>query len=523
MKNLRSIPEYLARCWRSCAHHAGHAVTALVVASVVGILHHAHYLVWLDSMMLQLVGSVHPKAFAQRGANVVPPEVLLLSRELYETAFDQRSPLDRTKVAELLSKLPLDEPRRPSTVVLDIDLSNNGQDPGQTVLDQALEAMVAHGINLVLPVPSPVRTLKAVQHKSHWINEACGWAARAKAGGKTPGSVTFASPELEVHGGLVLQYRESDLTLGVAAHRPKLVRKTGDEGGLDNDVCSRSAGEIETLVTLDAEDRARHLTTLGGHDSGLQPFNASYFGIVKTHLHVFNGLGPTAQSTIDGIDLSNRTVFVGGTYDDKDRFRTPLDPDGLPVEGVTLHAATYYSMIDPVSVEEGFLTLLADVVIGLAVGTLFSMGWDRHHEALRHRREHKDWHGYWYPKLTLLALLAVAAAIAVGLVAFAAHCLYPFNIWISPGPVVLGMFIKLVLTSRHEDLGHSQAPGDAPHHMPVSDIPKPAQWIDRAIIALVVGANAAMILSHHPFSRHDKAHLEHGAERDVQIHPGASR
>lgn len=495
----------------------------MVVASIVGILHHAHYLVWLDSMMLQLVGSVTPKAFAQRGANVVPPEVLLLSRELYETAFDQRSPLDRAKVADLLSKLPLDDSKRPSTVVLDIDLSNNGQDPGQHALDRVLKAMVEQGINLVFPLPPPVQTLKAVQHKSHWISEACRWQTQVKAGGKMPGSVIFATPELEVHGGLVLQYRQSDLDLGVAALRPKLVRKIGDEGSLDYDICNRSASEIETLVTLDAEDRARHLTSLGGDNSGLRPFNSSYFGIVKAHLHVFNELGPTAQSVIDGIDLSNRTVFVGGSYDDKDRFRTPLDPDGLPVEGVTLHAATYYSMIDPVSVEEGFLTLLLDVAIGFVVGMLFLKGWNLHHKALRHRREYKDWHGYWYPKLTLLALLAGAAAIAVGLVAFAAHWLYPYNIWISPGPIVLGMFVKLLLTSRYNDSGHSQAHGDAPHYMPVSDIPKPAQWIDRAIIALVVGINVAMILAHQRHLQHDKAPLEHRAERDLKIHPGVSQ
>jgi hypothetical protein len=500
----------LLRIWSALRHDfASHARAALVVASVVGLLHHMGYLAWLDAMMLQIVGRAQPGAVAQRRANVEPPAVLLLSRTLYESEFQQRSPLDRRKVAHILAQVPLAAAARPSALVLDLDLSDNGSDDGQSVLDEVLRALSVAGVRLVLPLPSPAETRSVIEAKVNWMAQFCSWRAPA-AVGQAARWIRFANTELQVHGGRVLQFNPTELTLGVAAHSPKVAR-AGSLQLSAVDVCERSRPQLELLVTAHVPEAERRLTNLGGTAAELRPFNVSYFAQAAAHIHAIDALGDTPRRVIGATPLAGRVLFIGGSYDDRDRFLTPLDPEGLPVEGVTLHAATYFSMLDPVTVEAGLLAWLIDVGIGIALGYLFHAGWSLHHRARHLRDTRPGWLGYWAPKGSLVGMFALVGALAVLLVWVAATWLYPSNLWISPGPIVLGMFVKLLLTSQHGD-----------HHDSCRGLPAQAKWVDLALIAAVVVANLIFIAIHSHSPDHAERLFEPARELAIPPRQGAS-
>jgi hypothetical protein len=283
------------------------------------------------------------------------------------------------------------------------------------------------------------------------------------------GRVVFASPVLRSTGGRVLQYSTSDLSLGIAATRPKTL----------NDVCQRSDAELQLLVQLATAEATRNLTAAAPRFPKARPLNAAFFTGLQQHVHELASVA-ALPSAADGkpLSLAGRVVFLGGSYDLRDRFDTALEPDGQPTERVTLHAAVYYSAMHPVTVEQGFGALGLDIVLGILMGYLFTAAWGRY--AAMHRGS--SWNGYLLPRAVYLAIVLGAFGLAVVLVWAAAGIFLPRNLWVSPGPVVIGVCAKLMLSHG------AHAHGEEALHA--------SRWLGRAVVAALVLVNIAMIIAH---------------------------
>lgn len=455
--------------WSAFIHHLQ---LALLVASIVGLLHHAGTLGWLDALMLRLSGSVHAQSVQPPGPNAVPPAVFLIGEDLYEAEFGQRAPLDRHRLAKLFRALPTDPAQRPATVVVDLDLSPVAGDvAAQEELDRALQHLVASDIRLVLPLPIPVRTTALRQLKIDWMQRLCQWRSEAQP---SAGGVRLANTEMITHAAQALQFDPAALTLGVAATWPKHF----------DDVCQFSAAQQRAILSSNLP--AHVLRIHHSLRQAREPYNARYFGGADDHTHLITSLDQLPRTeTQQPVSVAGRVLFIGGAYEGRDRFHTPLEPSGQSVEGVALHAATFYSMLHPIHVEQGFIALGLDIIAGIGLGYLFAWSWGCHSRSQMHCYQHGGWRGYAGPKVMLVMNFSLAAALVVLLVWGAATWAYPHNWWVSPGPMVLGMFTKFLLTSRHNNHAQTNAA-----------LPAAARWIDRLVFTGLVLTNLGVIVMH---------------------------
>ena len=188
---------------------------------------------------------------------------------------------------------------------------------------------------------------------------------------------------------------------------------------------------------------------------------------------------------------------LGGSYDPRDRFSVPLAPDGKPMDGVELHAATFYSALHPVTPGNELLAWVADVALGFAFGWAFQLLW----AGQARGAGWAGWRGYFVPKLVLVFNLGAAALLAWSAVMMAAYWFYPNNYWISPGPVVLGVFAKLLLTALHRGGDHASGHG-SPTAQPAQTSSVLAshaarERLDWGFVLALVLACIVTILRHH--------------------------
>jgi hypothetical protein len=444
-----------------------HMSVAVVVASIVGLLHHSGKLEWLDSTLLRIAASNAGAVSSRPIADGQAPEVLLIGGALFEQAFGERSPLGRESMALLTQSIRTHPGGPPATVVFDLDLSVSiGDADGQRALDGELKSLVESGAHVVLPVPGPAHTPAALDAKINWVHRACSW------GPVTPGSiarVVFASPHLRSSGGRLLQYSERDLSLGIAAARPSRFE----------DFCTLSEAEQRIRLQFVTSAQVPELFAAISKFPRTRPLNAEFFRGLDSRVHQLQSLSALPWGS-DGqsLTLAGRTVFIGGAFDIRDRIQTALEPDGQATEGVTLHAAVYYSALNPVTVEQGFGAFALDIAVGVVMGYVFAAAWRRYDAPpAKH-----GWAAYTQRKLILLGIPLLGIFLVVFLIWVASGYLYPANLWVSPGPVILGVFAKLLLARGH--------------HAATRELPSGSQWLSRALIASVVVANAAVILSH---------------------------
>ena len=469
--------------WRQLGPHLHHLQVALAVASIVGLLHAFGYLGWLDATMLRLAGAEGAAAVRSTAPHGMP-ELLLVDESMFERDFEQRSPLDRAKLERLLRGLLGDPAQTPKVLVIDVDISDNGQDAAQALLDATLSRAVRSGLHLVLAVPPSVSSPAAVARKGNWMrsmrDQAC---ARDATSSALPGSLTFASALVTTHSDVVLQYARDELTLGTAAR--SLVRMP-----------PRACGQADTVLDALLGTSNGRLKPIGA----LMPFNAHFFGAIAGQTRRLKSLEAALTPSATAkppISLADKVVFLGGSYDPRDRFRVPLAHDGKPMDGVEVHAATFYSALHPVTPGNELLAWAIDVALGFACGWAFQLLWTGQTRGAGWA----GWGGYFVPKLVLIFNLAAAALLAWIAVMVAAHWFYPNNYWISPGPVVLGVFAKLLLTALHRGGDHAGEHG-SPTVQPAENTIVLAstavrERLDWCFVLALVFACIVTILRHH--------------------------
>ncbi len=450
-----------------------HLKVALLVASAVTLLHGWGALGWLDAVMLNAVGGA-PEWLADKPATDDLPVVLMVGSTLYEREFRQASPLDRSKLAQLIRQIPRGTDAGPTLLVIDIDLSPTPGDDAhrraQQELDHALRDIVDAGTRLLLVLPARVTTDELQQLKFSWLKGICAWNDPGK-----PGKVAFALSEVPEHFGRVLQYAPGRLTLGSLAadfSRAEVFcrRVLGDpaDSGLGRWGAAYVSALFDARVFNDLVRPGR-----------LQSFNAHFFRSIDERLVVAETLDGTLKAT-DGtpLNLARRTLFLGGGYDEKDRFLTPLDPAGSKVEGVVVHAATFYSTTHPVRVSEGFPAFALDVVLGLLVGYLFACTWGWYRRAGQAAAHTFTASGYCAVRGLFVLNVGLLVALIAVCMTLATSYLYPYNLWVNPGPIILGVFVKFLLATRADGASHHAAGG--------THSPGWQRWLDRTALGCII-------------------------------------
>lgn len=384
--------------------HKFHLIPALVLASGLFVIEQHHYLNWIDAAMLQVSQRYSPVP-AMASVTETGPVVLAISDVLYESEFNQTSPLERARLATILRQLLESRPR---VLAVDLDLSPAPvPDAGQAALDDLL--LTARNkfpdTRLIVITPFPSVSPQVRQQKAAWMRRMCDEAA-----------LIFALPTLLLQQGTVLKYEKAPALepLGILA------------AGQGRGVCKAlgSSGDI------DLPDEAQ--TATAHASASLRPINYRYFdGAAPVVLD--KALLPGSVGDL----IAQKTVFLGGAYGQSDLHATPHGD----VPGVLIHAAIAYSEQHPVGVLPHVVGFGVDIFLGVCCGLLFSLSWGCYFRAKASATTSE--HAVFWLGLNLMLMLAGLLAVTL-----AASWLIHRGWWLNPAPMILGMFLDTLLAKE---------------------------------------------------------------------------
>lgn len=368
---------------------------SLVLASATFILAQEGLLDFTDYLTLSMTNLGDAEVKVDSNANSKAAKVILLTDLSYESDFNQSSPLDRKKLAEMFKNIL---ERKPRVMAVDLDISPREQKAeGQNNLDNLLkDKKNKYETKIILITPMPVLSEKMVKAKAAWMKELC------------DAGVTFAYPDVHSHLGAVTKYMKSAWTLGNEAHLAN-----GDDA--HNNVCNRLLKSKEdTFLRKNGENRY----SLFDRDD-LFSINARSYQNTKVIL-VFD-LKNTDWNQIENCDV----VFVGGSYGVGDEYNTPSQKH---TAGVIIHAATFYTQGNRVVNTWLWVGYLIDIIIGVMCGALFQYV----HKKCGSTRNVRS----------LISNFILLFGLMVALLWVAQYYLLQ-NLWIQPGPMLVGMYLTV--------------------------------------------------------------------------------
>lgn len=458
-------------------HHVG---VAAIVALVVLQIEHAGGLNWLENATLRVAATMQRGAVPAAEpvpANAEDARVLVLSAVLYESKFHQTSPLNRPNLAALLKTIAEASPK---ALVVDLDLAPVADAAGNDdPLDKQLLDFPKHGTTLILATPFPVHTEEAFKRRYAWMSKLCA------------AGVIFADACLPVTQGINLRYFKGHNTLGDLAYAtlfpPAEAKQNGehDAPSLPKPCALVKEGEA-FAVFLDAEHGGAKEHQAAAHFAEQVHLDAAT--LRRTHA----GVQPLDHLALPpGLDLKGKTVFLGGAYDNADRFQTVIAPEPLP--GVVVHAAAYNAARHNPDRITTAQALMVDILIGTLVGMLFHYTWARYNgagqqlERVAHGEGRKAG-AYVVARLWLVINFALVVLIVWSILGLSATLL-DRHWWSNPAPVVVGIFVKSLLGSRSHLLAADAGHGHTSHHASAHGDHHAPQWLvlsDLALVALLL-------------------------------------
>jgi len=443
-----------------CGLHAWihHGLVAIFLASLCVIFYKQEWLSGLDSLLLQ-AGQGHVMgsgAAAVDGDREDVPVVVMLSQGYYQAEFGLLSPLDREKLHGVLNAI-IDE--RPDALAIDLDISpwlqaspvegkatTGNVHPYQPKVDALLREATQTGGEgseetmdtiLVSPLPlKPIRETSLFARKLEWLQAMCGHGIR------------IGNAEISERFGIVTRYpllREGQpANIGRLAHAVR----NGDKAARSLDGCSRSTPfdilARNDLTSGEPEHRSiwqdvgvylkKAKKALKGEDlahKSARPINTNAYHLMDTRV-LDSSSDLAALSGLEG-----RVVFLGGQYDERDKYLVPGIED--PIAGVKIHAAEYYSHLEPVA-EKHALAYLLEIGIGVILGFVFGITWTIHHWV----RLNSDG-GLQFSFVWMLINLAIFGLVILVAIASSGMMLNN-NLWLSPAPLLIGVFAKNYIT-----------------------------------------------------------------------------
>ena len=375
-----------------------------------------------------------------------PPLVLTISKSLYEAEFENTSPLDREKLTKLLvpSTAAL-----PDVLVLDLDLSPAMKgEPSQAAkdLDARLDAL-AKSTRIVLVTPSFEGTPELTAAQTNWMADRC----RGTEDGSK--QLYFGLPVLPNESGVILRHPKLYPSIGNVARW--VTQYEFAAGGRTLPTSGHGVPNPDQLCTFfRANGRLRDLRQYFwdvGKKSRSDPIDFRWRGDNVKEL-VALGLPP---------EVGKRVVFLGGSYDDRDRHPTGIGPQ----DGVVIHAAVFASSTHPAS---HALAALIEIGLGVALGFIFAALWRirmraiaKYHTQLYLERALPSLVQWLIASGWLAAMFVVGFAATIGLLLSSSEFM-GIGYWLNPVPMVIGMSLDGYFVSRQspatEPIGHDAGP-----------------------------------------------------------------
>jgi len=441
-------------------HNAHHLLMAAVIASCTLLVEMSGSLDWLDAVTLRLTSSYNSQDTSNSATDISVstaeelPTTLLINDQVFESYFLQSSPLRREKLALLINRI---SEQHPKLLAIDIDLAPGADDPfgnspAQMELDRQLDlaarsrcaAADGHGddrCKIVLTLPIPVASEPLKQLQFDWIK------ARCAAG------IEFASASLLSHQGTIIRQSADTPNLGnvsawwfkqeAVEHAPQHAHS--EHPSYDyfckNASLYKSGKDFFSLVKLNS---------IANGDSKTVPLNTHYFSLAADNniqlQEGVNGVEPLIPAIPNA---SQRAIFLGGSYGVTDKFDTALGK----FDGVSIHAASFYGNLKGVANASHVFAWGLDILIGLFLGIVFQALWVKYNEATDSQKTSEPISlstravKYLFAKLWLLGIFALLALLAI-IFMYSASTLLSNGLWLNPGPIVIGMFLDSLLSSR---------------------------------------------------------------------------
>lgn len=471
MNRLHDLIELISHQWRSPFHWGHHAIVATVIALSLLLFQHNGWLKWLDVATFRLAAAWHLNDRSSQFLPARAPLVVDIDTAAYETAFGAISPLRRERVAELVEAV---HAAGAVSLAVDIDLSPNPANQealGQERLDQLL-ADIAKSMPVVLVVPLNPGT-QAVRHmRFEWVRKMC------KAG------VGFGISDLVLHQGVISRRANSAANLG-AVLAEKL--KSNGMGGnahvqrLVPDVCELARTSLEGEQFFDGISTRSAWANDPGRPQ--YPLNLEYLKFIHSIVPRYTEDHWEAGGKL----IAGRPVFLGGSWGNDDVFLTPVGN----FAGVSIHAATLYSVQNEVRPFNEGIAVLLDVVFGVMLGFVFTVMWTIYANASRaiHGRctAATGWAGciaaYCGARLVLVVNLLIPPLLLVLFIALSGS-LISYGLWLNPGPIVVGMFLHALLIAKSTE--HAEPENWTDFYRQHPDIPLQIAFVLFVLISVLI-------------------------------------
>lgn len=449
-------------------HLLHHVIGASLIAALMLVLEGFHVLEWLDAAMLR--ASAEQGQLLERGKDpgaAYRPGIIEIDQPAFEQVFDEREPLERTRLEQLLASAAA---RGSKVLAIDLDLAPavyEQHKDGERPLDRLLDQLAANGRQLVLILPEQsdrnanlpwirARCAAGIHFASPQIRERMGAVTRIELKSPVLAAVAFelahGADEQEQQQPMPAALSEQKEGLALAGRVCQLARRTDSEKEL-------ARWAFEPVIQGDAKDAAeQNAVTAPFHPAAVAP---PFLNPTRMRVQLIDGQAGVAANA-----LRKNVVYIGSTYDVRDRYTTAEGEQA----GLHLHAAAHTSLGIGTADVNKYAVFVADIVIGVLLGCLFGGLWTlygRAELAIDKRMEDHDFSRLhrlgtlfeFYGIRLMLALVWASPFVIGALAIYLSRGLLEQGWWVNPGPLIAGMFLHAMSLRDEAHHPHEEVPG----------------------------------------------------------------
>ena len=449
-------------------HLLHHVIGATLIAALMLALEGFHVLEWLDAAMLR--ASAEQGQLLERGKDpgaAYRPGIIEIDQPAFEQVFDEREPLERARLQQLLANVAQ---RGARVLAIDLDLAPAVYEqhaPGARPLDQLLDQLAADGHQLVLILPEQsdrnanlpwirARCAAGVHFASPQIRERMGAVTRIELKSPVLAAVAFelahGMQQQEQNQPMPAALSEQKQVLALANRVCELAQRTGSEKEL-----ARRA--FEPVIDGDARDAAeQNAVTAPFHPAAMAP---AFLDPTRVRVRLLDDKAGVAADA-----PRKQVLYIGASYDVRDRYTTAEGEQA----GLHLHAAAHTSLGIGTADVNKYVVFAADIVIGVLLGCLFGGLWTlygraelaidkRMAAAEMSRLQQMGTLAEFYGIRVMLVLVWASPFVIGALAIYASRGLLEQGWWVNPGPLIVGMFLHAMSLRDEAHHPHEEVPG----------------------------------------------------------------
>ncbi|MCW8896059.1 CHASE2 domain-containing protein [Sulfurimonas sp.] len=364
------------------------------------------YFDMLHSAMLRNISSTYDESTPVY-SNHSDSVVILISNKTFEKEFNSKTPLNKDKLGILVQNI-LD--KNPKSLIFDLDISPDYNFENKKQIQTNLYNILMNNsdnVKIFLPFAFIADTQENKTLKLTWAKQMC------------ENNIKFAFPFITDEIGSVLQYYQDPNHISLFTHSLQ-------EGSSNLGVCNKITGtDIKDLKDINQYYFEEHHT--------FKQLPVNYQTINKNTIMIDN------FKDLDKYNLTNKVVFLGGSYGFGDKYITPYGEK----YGVEILNAIYYSLKHKIDEADALTTLIiTDVIIGLLFGVIISY-------LIKQRKKISTQSKLALNNFSLITVAAVFLFISLIVSSYIFHNLY---LWLNPVPLIIGMFIDSITGLGEEEV-----------------------------------------------------------------------